>query len=153
MKECLEALSKRELILRTYRDIQLIKRVLKIGIPIEEQITFKGELPGMPATMTDVQTVAVSGIAATDAAGEPVTIDYTKVTWTVGDPTLLTITLDPTSNLPTFGFNKGVFTGALPATSQVSAQDTVNSLTSQDTITVNTSAATNEVIQFSPPTP
>lgn len=107
----------------------------------------------MPATITDVQTVAVSGIAAVDAANEPVIVDTTKITWTVGDPTLLSITLDPTSGLPTFGFNTGVFTGTLPATSQVSGQDTVNNLTSTDSITVNTSAATTETIQFATPTP
>lgn len=103
--------------------------------------------------MTDIQTVAVLSVAATDAAGEPVVVDTTKITWTAGDPTLLTIVLDPTTGLPTFGFNKGVFTGALPATSQVTGQDTVNNLTSQDTVTVNLSAATSETIQFAPPTP
>ena len=107
----------------------------------------------MPATITDVQSVAVTGIAAVDAAGEPVVVDTTKVTTSVGDPTLLTFTLDPTTNLPTFSFNKGVFTGTLPATSQVSLLDTVNNLTSQDTVTVNTSAATTETIQFGTPTP
>lgn len=107
----------------------------------------------MPASITDVQSIAVVGIAAVDAAGEPVVVDTTKVTTTVGDPTLLVFSLDPTSNLPTFSFNKGVFTGTLPATSQVSLQDTVNNLTSQDTITVNSSAATSETIQFGTPTP
>jgi hypothetical protein len=134
-------------------DMDLIKKVLKIGIPVEEQIQFQGVTQGMPATMTDVQSVAVSGIAAVDAAGEAVKIDTTQITWTVGDPTLLTFTQDPTTKLPTFSFNKGVFTGTLPATSQVSGQDTVNNLTSQDSITVNTSAATTETIQFGTPTP
>lgn len=105
----------------------------------------------MPASITDIQSVAVTGVAAVDAAGEAVTVDTTKITWTVGDPTLLTIALDPTTALPTFAFNKGVFTGALPATSQVTGQDTVNNLTSQDTVTVNTSAATTETIQFGVP--
>lgn len=107
----------------------------------------------MPASITDIQSVAVAGIAAVDAAGEPVAIDTTKVTTSVGDPTLLTFTLDPTSNLPTFAFNKGVFTGSLPASSQVTLQDTVNNLTATDTVTVNTSAATTETIQFASPTP
>ena len=97
-----------------------IRKLLQI--PVNETIQFKGVPNNMPATMTDVQTVAVSGVAATDAAGEAVVVDTTKITWTVGDPTLLTITLDPTSALPTFGFNKGVFTGSLPATSQVSGR-------------------------------
>lgn len=107
----------------------------------------------MPATITDIQSVAVTGVAAVDAAGEAVTVDTTQITTTVGDPTLLKFTLDSATNLPTFSFNQGVFTGALPATSQVSLQDTVNNITSQDTVTVNTSAATSETIQFAPPTP
>lgn len=107
----------------------------------------------MPATITDVQSIPVTGIAAVDAAGEAVTVDTTQVTTSVGDPTLLAFTLDPTTNLPTFSFNKGVFTGTLPATSQVSLQDTVNNLTSQDTVTVNASAATSETVQFGTPTP
>lgn len=105
----------------------------------------------MPATITDVQSVAVTGIAAVDAAGEAVTVDTTQVDTTVGDPTLLKVVLDPTTNLPTFSFNQGVFTGTLPATSQVSLFDKVNNLTSQDTVTVNTSAATTETIQFGVP--
>jgi len=107
----------------------------------------------MPATITDVQSVAVVGISAVDAAGEPIAVDTTQVTTTVGDPTLLSFTLDPTSNLPTFSFNKAAFTGTLPATSQVSLLDTVNNFTSQDTVTVNNSALTSETIQFGPPTP
>lgn len=133
--------------------LAVIKKVLGVGVPVVEIIQFQGVQPNMPATITDIQTVAVAGIAATDAANEAVAVDTTKVTWSVGDPTLLTITLDGTTGLPTFGFNTGVFTGTLPATSQVSGLDTVNNLTSTDTITVNTSAATTEVIQFAPPTP
>ena len=132
-------------------DVDTIRKVLGIGVPVQEQIQFQGLGVNMPATITDVQSVAVSAIAAVDAANEPVTIDYSKVTWTVGDPTLLVFTTDPATFLPKFSFNKGVFTGTLPASSQVSGQDTVNNLTSQDTITVNTSAATTETIQFGTP--
>jgi len=134
-------------------ELNAIKLVLGIGVPVVEYIQFENQGENMPASITDIQTVAVASVNAVDAAGEPVPVDTTKITWTVGDPTLLTITLDPTTGLPTFGFNQGVFTGTLPATSQVTGQDTVNNLTSQDTVTVNLSAATSETISFAPPTP
>ena len=102
-------------------------------------IQFEGAKPGMPGILTDTQSISAS-IAETDAAGQPVTIDPTKVTWTVGDPTISALTQNPDGSAS--------FKALKVGTTSVGVTDSSNGLSAQDTLTVTAGAATTLTIAF-----
>ena len=121
-------------------EVQAIR--LLVSRPVKMQIIFIGGIPNMPGTMTDVQSISAV-ISETDAAGQPVTFDPSKVTWTVGDPTIAQLTSNPDGS--------ATFKALAVGTTQVSAADSSNGLSAQDTLTVTAAAATSLVIKFGTP--
>ena len=120
----------------------------------------KGEQVTMPFQLTDGGTGSHVFLTAaeTDAAGNPVTIDPTKITWGVSDPSALTVTANPTASpvdspdVPGQQIAPGGAEVAAVAAAghlgafQVTSQDTGNNLQAQDTITVVSGAATSLVM-------
>src|SRR2546430_2761532 len=98
----------------------------------------------MPGQMTDSQSI-VASIGETDAAGQPVTFDPTKVTWTVGDATIASLTQNPDGS--------ATFKALAVGTTPVGVTDSGSGLSAQDTLTVTAGAATTLNIAFAPPTP
>jgi len=96
----------------------------------------------MPAQLTDTQSIPAT-ISETDAAGQPVTINPATVTWTVNDPTVVTLTQNADGSA-TFKAEKVGTTG-------VGVTDSSNGLSAQDTLTVTAGAATALVIAFGTP--
>ncbi len=98
----------------------------------------------MPGQMTDSQSVTAQ-IAESDAAGQPVTVaDPSKVAWTIADPTIADLTVDPATGIATF---KAKAVG----TSGVGVTDGLNGLAAQDTLTVTSGPATSLLIKFGTP--
>ena len=99
----------------------------------------------MPGTMTDTQSIDAFP-SETDAAGNPVTIDPTKITWTVGDPTIAS------STPKTDGSGGTNFKALGPlGTTQVAVSDSSNGLAAQDTLSVTSAGATALSIKFGTP--
>lgn len=121
----------------------LLQRIVALlSKPVKAVITFKGEKPGMPGQMTDVQTISAS-VAEQDAAGQPVTIDPTKISWTVGDPTVASVATNPDGT--------AAFKALKVGQTSVAVTDSSNGLSAQDTLTVTAGAATSLVIKFGTP--
>lgn len=97
----------------------------------------------MPASITDVQSISAT-IAEKDAAGQPVTFDPTKVTWTVGDATIVALTQNADGSAS--------FKALAVGTTQVAVSDSGSGLSAQDTLTVTAGAATSLLIGFGTPT-
>src|SRR6266850_2836636 len=130
---------------QTNQLIDLLKQVISILTPkpaTKIVIQFEGEKPGMPATMTDLQSVSAS-IAETDAAGQPVTFDPANITWTVNDPAIAALTQNPDGSAS--------FKALTVGTTTVGVSDSGSGLSAQDTLTVTASAATALVISFGNP--
>lgn len=143
--EALDALVRVE---RERRDIeyQLLDQLRLIGIkliarPTKMQLQFKGELPDMPGTESDTQTIPCSAVE-TDAAGNPVTLNPANVVWAIDDPTIATLTQN-TDGSATF---KALKVG----TANVSCTDnsTTPPLVGTDTLTVTAGPAASLVLQF-----
>ncbi len=98
----------------------------------------------MPGQMTDVQSVTAQ-IAEVDAASQPVSIaDPSQIAWTIADPTIADLTVDPATGIATF---KAKAVG----TSSVGVTDGSNGLAAQDTLTVTSGPATSLLIKFGTP--
>lgn len=110
--------------------------------PVKIRIHFHGGNPNMPGQMTDVQSITAT-IDELDAQQQPVTFDPTKVTWTIGDPTIATLTQQPDGSASFKALKVGV--------SPVGVSDSSNGLSAQDTLTVTADAATSLVIKFGVP--
>jgi hypothetical protein len=125
--------------------ISLLEQILSQLTPkpaTKITIQFEGELPGMPATMTDLQSVSAS-ISETDAAGQPVTFDPANITWSVNNPTIVALTQNPDGSAS--------FKALAVGTTTVGVSDSGSGLSAQDTLTVTASAATALVISFGNP--
>lgn len=135
-----------QLVQELHETNELLKVLVKIATrPVKLTIQFrndKGEI--MPGQMTDVQSLTAS-IDEVDADQQPVTIDPTKITWTIGDPTVATLTPNPDGSA-TF---KALKVGSTP----VGAADSSNGLAGQDTLTITSGPATTLVLKFGTPTP
>jgi hypothetical protein len=104
-------------------------------------IQFQGEPPGMPGLLTDIQSVTAT-VAEADSTGAPVTVDPTKLTWTVGDPTIASAT--PADD------GSCVFKALKVGSTTVGVTDSASGLSGQDTLNVTASAATSLSIAFGP---
>jgi len=125
--------------------IDLLKQILARLTPqpaTSITITFEGEKPGMPATMTDVQSVSAT-ISEKDAAGQPVTFDPTQIRWTINDSLIAALTQNPDGSAS--------FKALAVGTTTVGVSDTASGLSAQDTLTVTAGAATSLVISFGVP--
>lgn len=98
----------------------------------------------MPGQLTDVQSITAE-IAELDAAGASVAIaDPAQVAWTIGDPTIADLAVDPATGIATFKAK------AVGQTS-VGVVDGSNGLSAQDTLVVTADKATSLVIKFGTP--
>ena len=120
--------------------LDAIRKVVCRAVKIE--ITFKGAKPGMPGQMTDTQSISAT-ISETDAAGQPVTITPSTVTWSVGDATIAALTQNADGS--------ATFKALAVGTTSVAVTDSSNGLSAQDTLTVTAGAATSLVIKFGTP--
>jgi len=135
--------------------------------PVRLIMLFDGkDLQGMPIQLTDsgAGSSTIVTPAETDAAGNPVTVDPTKMTYGASDPTAFTITANNTTSpisgtdgagnpvtIPPGGCQyKSIGTAGHTGSFQATSQDTANNLNAQDTITVVPGAATALTMQFSP---
>jgi hypothetical protein len=124
--------------------ISLLEQILSRLTPKATKLTilFEGVQQGMPATLTDVQSVSAS-IVETDAAGSVVAFDPTKITWSVADATIVALTSNPDGTASFKALKVGSTT--------VTASDSGSGLSGSDTITVVSGAATTLVIKFGIP--
>lgn len=131
-------------VLHLLREILYQLRLLYklLSTPTKLQITFEGEQPGMPASITDTQSISAS-ISETDAAGQPVTIDPTQVAWSVGDPSIAELTQNADGSAS--------FKALAVGQTQVAVTDKSNGLSAQDVLTVTSGPATSLVIKFGTP--
>jgi len=125
----------------TYRDESGNIIPKEIGMPF--QLTDGGAGSHLFATPTE-----------TDAAGNPVTIDPTKITYAASDPTAFTITPNATASpipspdvpgqtIPPGGAEiAAVATAGHLGSFQITVVDTGNNIQAQDTVTVVSGAAT-----------
>lgn len=127
-------------ILLTKQLSQILRLLSRKAVKLS--ITFTGGLPNMPGTMTDTQSISAS-IAEQDAAGQPVAVDPTKITWTVGDSTIADLTQNPDGSAS--------FKALAVGSTQVSVADSASGLNAQDTLSVTAGAATALVIKFGTP--
>ena len=98
----------------------------------------------MPGILTDAQSITAQ-IAEADAASQPVSIaDPSKVSWTISDPTIATLSVDPATGIATF---KAAGVG----TATVGVTDGSNGLSAQDSLTVTSGPATSLTIKFGTP--
>jgi hypothetical protein len=135
--------------------------------PVKLIMLFDGkDLQGMPIQLTDsgAGSSTIVTPAETDAAGNPVTVDPTKMTYGVSDPTAFTVTANNTTSpvsgtdgagnpvtIPPGGCQyKAIGTAGHTGSFQATSQDTANSLNAQDTITVVPGKATALTMNFSP---
>lgn len=135
--------------------------------PVRLVMLFDGkELHGMPIQLTDAGAGSSTIVtpSETDAAGNPVTVDPTAITYGVSDPTAFTLTPNNTTSpisgtdgagnavtIPPGGCQyKAIGTTGHTGQFQATSQDTANSLNAQDTITVVAGKATVLTMQFSP---
>jgi len=119
------------------------------GNPIPKEI-------GMPFQLTDggAGSHLFATPTETDAAGNPVTIDPTKITYAASDPTAFTITSNstaspiPSPDVPGQTIAPGgaeiaaVSTAGHLGSFQITVADTGNHIQAQDTVTVVSGAAT-----------
>lgn len=107
----------------------------------------------MPAKETDTQTVQCTEME-TDAAGNPVTLDPTSVTWSIDDPTIATLTQNPDGSA-TFKAVKPVPPAVNPRTAKVTCSDTKTGVSAADTLEVDDSPTQpgKMTLTFGAPTP
>lgn len=134
--------------------------------PVKIQLKFDDKEPGMPIQLTDsgAGSSAIATPAETDAAGNPVTVDPTAITYGVSDPSAFTLTPNNTNSdmpgtdgagnpvtIPAGGCQfKAIGTAGHLGAFQATVQDSKNNLSGQDTVTVVSGAATSLSIGFSP---
>lgn len=98
----------------------------------------------MSGQLTDAQSITAQ-TAELDVAQQPVAIqDPSKVAWTINDPTIATLTVDPATGIATFKALK-------PGTTGVGVTDGSTGLSAQDTLVVTAGPATSLQIQFGVP--
>lgn len=156
--------------------LQDIKIILEQVLAVEKQILQHLATPKavalhikylggvkMPVTLTDggKGSTVIASPSETDAAGNPVTVDPTKITWSASDPTALTLTPNPTTAPVTSSDGQTVPPGGCEIAAagtaghlgafQLTESDTSNGLTAVDTVTVVAGSATALGINFAPP--
>ena len=107
----------------------------------------------MPGRETDTQTVACSEVE-TDAAGNPVTLDPTSVTWAISDATVATLTQNADGSA-TFKAVKPVAPAVNPRTANVTCTDSKTGVVGADTLEVDDSPTQpgKMVLTFGTPAP
>lgn len=136
-------------------------KTLGIGVPVNLNLTFtiKGEQI-MPVQITDKQAVVVTP-SETDADGNPVQVNPANISYSVSDPTALTLQVNNTASPVAAPDSQsippgGAWVQAVQAAGhlgafQLSSTDSGNSLNAQDTVTVVAGAATALSMNFGTP--